>query len=162
MLKTKKNKTAQEEMIGFVLIIVIVLVLLVIFLSLSLKKTSSEEIKGFEAEGFIQACLQYTSDCRDLSDIEHYSIDKLIIKCDNSAHCLDNRPSCEVLNTTLTEILEKSWIIQNNSLVKGYELKIIKEDQELLLIKKGNITNNYQGTIQFLSQDIEVLFKAYY
>jgi hypothetical protein len=160
-----KSKKAQEEMIGFGLIIVIVSVILLIFLGFSMRTSQKEIVENYEAESFIQAFLQYTTDCRDSGDLEYFSIRRLIFYCDNEEMCLDERDSCEVLNSTLKEIVEETWKIEGDRPVKGYELKIVSNEVEMLLLKEGNITNNYKGSMQDFSKggnSIEIFFNAYY
>jgi len=157
-----KNKKAQEEMIGFGLIIVVVAVILLVFLGFSLRKPQTEQVESYEVESFIQASLQYTTDCRD--NLGYRSIQSLIFDCYNREKCLDERESCDVLEFNLREITEESWKIENR-VIKGYELKIISDNEELLLIKQGNSTGNYKGAMQDFSKAgnlIEITFTAYY
>jgi len=159
----RKNK-AQEEMVGFALIIIIVAVILLIFLGFFLRKPQKDIVESYEVESFIQAFLQYTTDCK--YNLEYLSIQKLIFKCNEKETCLDGRETCDVLNSTLEGIVEESWEVEGDRPVKGYELRIIlNEEEELLLLKKGNITRDYKGAMQDFSKggdSIEVLFTAYY
>lgn len=156
-----KNKTAQEEMIGFALIIIIVAVILLVFLGFFLKNSQKEDIESYEVDSFIQAFLQYTTDCRDYNELEYLSIQKLIFDCANEKKCLDDRRACEVLNSTLTEIVEESWKVGEDRPIQGYELKIASNEEEILLLKKGNITKNYKGSAQYLPKEVDIYFIAY-
>ena len=156
-----KNKKAQEEMIGFGLIIVVVAVILLIFLGFALRKPPVK-VESYEVESFIQASLQYTTDCRN--NLEYRSIQDLIFDCYNKEKCLDERESCDVLKSNLKKIAEESWKIKDRP-IKGYELKITSKNQELLSIKQGNFTGNYKGGVQDFSRAgnlIEVSFTSYY
>jgi hypothetical protein len=157
-----KNKSGQEEMVGFALIMILVAVILLILLGFSLRKPEKETIESYEVESFIQAILQYTTDCKD--NLGYLSIQKLIFDCYNKNICLDERDTCEVLNSTLKEIMKESWKVEGDRPVKGYELQImVDESEEILILKEGNMTQNSKGGMQPLGKkDIEVYFNAYY
>lgn len=155
-------KRAQEEMIGFVLIVILVAVIMLIFIGFSLRKPQTENLESYEVESFIQSMLQYTSDCKN--NFGYLSISELILSCTNAEDCLDKRKSCDVLYTTLKEISEKAWTIQDRP-IKGYELNILLDNKELIpLLSQGNKTSNYRGSMQDISKggkDISIEFKAY-
>ena len=159
----RKNKSGQEEMVGFALIIILVAVILLIFLGFALRSPQKESVENYEVNSFIQGFLQYTSDCRD--NLEYLSIQKLIFDCNDHEMCLDGRNTCDVLNSTLTGIVEESWKIEGDRPIKGYELKISSNEEEILLIKNGNLTGNYKGSAQDFSRSgnsVEIFFTAYY
>ncbi len=158
-----KNKRSQEEMVGFVLIMIIVAIILVIFLSFSLNKSGKETVESYEVNSFIQSLLQYTTDCRN--DLEYLSVQKMIFDCYDNGKCLDERDSCGVLNSTLKDIVNKSWKVGTDRPIKGYEITILTEGTELLAIKEGNITKNYEGSLQDFSrkgEEYEISLKIYY
>ena len=160
MIKLKKG---QEEIVGFALIIIIVSVILLFFLSFSLRDSQKMEIASYEVEGFIQAFLQHTSDCED--NLGFLSVQELIFSCDNNEMCLDERDVCDAMELTLTNICENSWNVGENTPIKGYELRITSDETEILLISKGNTTQNYKGAMQDFAkrgQDYEIFFKTYY
>lgn len=160
-----KSKRAQEEMVGFALIIIIVAVILLIFLSFSLKNSKEDSIGTHETSSFVQALLAYTTDCREDQDT-YYSIQDLIKECVNyDSACLDERKTCDVLNSTIKSILEESWPVGENRPVKGYEFGITDEEAELIYISEGNRTKNYKfGFQEFSSRGntIQIGFTAYY
>ena len=156
-------KRSQEEIVGFALIIIIVSVILLVFLSLSLKNPKKMEIQSYEVEGFIQAFLQHTSDCDD--GLRFLSVQKLIFSCDNNEVCLGGRSACETMNLTLNEISKNSWNVGEDTPIRGYELRIISDEKEILLLNEGNVTQNYKGAVQDFAKrgkDYEVSFKVYY
>ncbi len=146
-------------MVGFALIIIVVAVILLIFVGFSLRNPEKEIVESYEVESFIQSFLQYTTDCRD--NFKAFSVQKLISDCRNENLCLNGRESCQVLNLTLKEIVEESWRIGENLPIKGYELKIISDGEEMLKFKEGNITANSKGSVQHFP-NIEIFFTAYY
>ena len=154
-----KSTKAQEEMVGFALIIIVVAVILLVFIGFSLNSSEKEVVESYEVENFIQSFLQYTTDCRD--NLNALSIQKLISSCENNRICSDERDTCQVLNSTLKGIVEESWKVSVDTAVRGYELKIISGQGEMLKFDKGNLTANSKGSVQYLS-DIEIFFTAYY
>lgn len=162
----KNRKKAQEEIVGFALIIILVSVILLIILGFSLRKPGKEAVQSYEAGSFIQTFLQYTSDCSN--SIEYLSIQKLIFSCNSQETCNDERNTCDILNSTLTEIIEKSWKVSQKTPVKGYKVEIISKNSEIkqiLFIKKGNETKNYESSIQSFTKnsvDYDITFTAYY
>jgi len=162
MNKMKANK-GQEEMVGFALIIIIVAIILLVFLGISLRSPQKESVKSYEAESFIQSSLQYTTDCRD--NFGYLSIKKLIFNCYNGKNCIDDRESCDVLESILTEIIDESWKIGDESPIKGYEITIMGETEQILALKKGNITRDFKGSSQEFvkaGDTFEIFFTVYY
>jgi len=139
-----KNKQGQEEMIGFAVIIIIVAVILVIFLGFTLNN-ESEGVQSYEVESFLQASLQYTTSCED--NFGYLSLQDLIFKCENKESCFEE-DSCNILENELKGILEKSWIVEKNSLTKGYELNITSNGKEMIFVNEGNSTSNSKGAYQ--------------
>lgn len=156
----RKKRCGQEEMVGFALIIIIVAVILLIFLGFFLRKPQKDIVESYEVESFIQAFLQYTTDCR--YNLEYLSVQKLIFKCNEGEICLDGRETCDILNSTLEGIVEESWEVEGDRPIKGYELRIILDEEELLILKKGNVTRNYKGSVQYLAKELDIYFTAYY
>jgi len=160
MVKIKNlNKKAQEEMVGFAMIIILVAVILLIFLGFSLRNQKNETIKSYEVESFIQSSLHYTTDCRD--NLEFFSVQELISKCNDDARCLDGRQTCDVLKPILRGIANESWKIGAERPIKGYKFKINSTIKEILDIEEGNITANSKGSTQFLPNNIKISFTAY-
>jgi len=161
-----KNKYGQEELIGFVLIVVLMAVIGLIFLGLSLRNPQKEEIESYEVESFIQSFLQYTTDCGNYRE-NYLPIKKLITMCVNEGTCLNEENSCDVLNFTLTEIIENSWKVEGDRPIQGYKLKITLEDGTEVIpsISKGNSTKNSRGVSQPftpLGENYKVDFTVYY
>jgi len=181
MIKTTKNKSgqkqkskilnavpkkAQEELIGFVLIVVLVMVIGLIFLGLSLRSPQKDIVESYEVGSFIQAFLQYTTDCGNYRE-NYLPLQKLISACIDEETCLDERESCDVLNSTLTGIIENSWKVEGYRPIQGYELKIVLEDgtDVIPMISKGNSTKNSKGVLQPytpLGESYNVTFTVYY
>jgi hypothetical protein len=160
---TIKNKKGQEEMVGFVVIIIIVAVVLLVLLSFLLKSPDKNAVESYEVESFIQAVLQYTSDCEN--QIEFLSVQDLIVSCARGERCLDERESCEILNETLQKVIDEAWNVNEQSAVKGYKFSVKIEGEEILLFKEGNETRNYKGAFQDFAKrgsDYEISMNVYY
>jgi hypothetical protein len=154
-------KKAQEEMVGFALIIIVVAVIILVFLGFPLKSTNNTETQSYEVESFLQAVLQYTTDCEDYTG--YLSIQKLVIKCDRNQTCLDERNSCDALNSTLDQLTKESWKIEGDRPIKGYSLNITSNEEEILSISKGNVTRNSKMATQDFTSGKSILltFTAY-
>jgi len=136
---------------------------MLIFLGFSLRGSNNTDNESYEVESFLQATLQYTTDCED--SFGFISIQKLIFNCEREKTCLDGRDSCEVLSSTIEELTEKSWQIEGDRPVKGYSLNITSNEQEILSISRGNFTKTSKGSFQEFSKSgrpIEIKFSAYY
>jgi hypothetical protein len=138
-----RSRSGQEEMVGFVVIIVIVAVVLLVLLGFMLKSPSKSAVESYEVENFIQSSLQYTSECENM--IEFLSVQDLIVSCERGETCLGGENSCELLNETIKNLVEKAWEISEQSAVKGYKFSVMVEEEERISLKKGNETSNYKG-----------------
>jgi len=162
MLERIKRK-GQEEMVGFAIIIIIVAVILLVFLSFLLRDNESENVQNYELSSFIQSSLYYTTDCADSYEPRYRSLERLIIDCNRNEKCLDERDTCEVLESVLKGIIEESWKIEGDRPVKGYDMKITSEEQMILELKEGNETKNYKTSLQELGkEDIQIILNVYY
>ena len=160
-MRKSLRKKAQEEMVGFAMIMIIVGVILLIFIGFSLRSPQKETVESYEVESFVQASLQYTTDCVDGYEPQYYSIGGLITACSSGEKCLDGRDTCDALNSTLSGIIESSWPSGENYPVKGYELNITSDTGEIMSIKKGNETSSSKGAVQYFKGD-DIYFTAYY
>ena len=159
----KRIKKAQEEMVGFALIVIIVAVILIVFLLFSLRSSQQEAVESYEVESFINALLQYTSDCAETYEPNYVKVQKLIFNCRDNEVCLDGRDACDALEFTLNGIIEESWPVGEGWPVLGYVLNITSDNDKMIELEKGEITNNYEGSAEyFTSEGVEIFFTAYY
>ncbi len=162
IMKFKRDRKGQEEMVGFVVIVVIVSVVMLVLLGFLLRSPDTSAVENYEIESFIQASLQYTSDCADY--LELLAVEDLIVLCKEGGMCTDGRNSCEVLNNTLRGLIETGWTVSNQSAVRGYNFDILAEEEGMLMLEKGNKTGNYKGAFQAFSKrgdNYEVSLKVY-
>jgi hypothetical protein len=155
----KSNRRGQEEMVGFALIIIVVAVILLAFIGFSLRTGEKEPIESYEVDSFLQAMLQYTTNCTDT--LQALSVQRLIAHCQRQESCLDGRNACQVLDAEAKGILEKSWPSGDGRPVKGYEMNITAGGKNIFYARQGNATLNSKGSAQYL-QDASIVFKAYY
>jgi len=135
-------------MVGFALIVLIVAVVLIIFLGLSLGKKNSSVTESYEVESFVQAMLQYTTQCQN--NFGYDNVKELISDCKNNNPCRNGKDGCELLNSTLTKILDTSWPVGKENPVKGYALNINSSAGNVISLQKGNITSSSKGAYQSL------------
>ena len=157
------SKKGQEEMIGFAVIIIMVAIVMLVFLGLSMNKSESDLVESYEIESFVQSALQYHTQC--YYNWKYIDIKDLIFRCSNEQMCDDDVDPCVELNETLKEIIGESWKVEGDRPVKGYEMNIFSNGEELIFFDKGNITNNYKGTSVPYTKSgvsIEILLKVYY
>jgi hypothetical protein len=164
------KKKGQEEMVGFGLILIIVAVVFIVFISIYIKKPT-ERSTDAEVSSFVQATLQYTTQCQE-ENMENLSIQKLIGKCQDKNPCFyHNLDSCLLLNNTIKDIVKESWNVKSGSAVKGYFFNInISEgvntpEKNFLNITSGVVTNNYRTGFQPFGnpngENIIILFNVY-
>jgi len=143
-MSISRNKKAQEEIMGFVILIVVVIIISIVFFGFSLRKTATFEPKLNEMDDFIQAALSYTTDCR--INAESQNIRDVIKYCNTNPDriCENNNVSvCIELNSTMNSIVYKLLGTQiANSYVHGYVLNI-SNSGNLAYIEKGNLTGSY-------------------
>ena len=121
------NRKAQEEIVGFVLIVILVAVIAVIFLGISLRNPSSTSIESQQIASFLSSASQVTTECEIPLTVKN-NIGQLIVKCFEGDICADeesNRVSaCETLENTLKEIMQASYLVNEESFTRYYNLTI--------------------------------------
>jgi hypothetical protein len=120
---TLKKKRGQEEIVGFVLIIVIVAVIFLVILGVLIRRgpdnTRSESSDVYQ---FLESSMEYTTICAFSSAPDYSVLGELFEECYIGNNCLNGINACQVLNETLVEILDSSWDVSDDGVVKGYEL----------------------------------------
>ena len=161
MNKMNKKNKAQQEMVGFALIIIMVAVIILVFLTISLRKTS-QEVESYEVESFLQALSQHTTDCSVTSELDYLDIKDLIEECVSNQICIDTRPTCAVLNSTLRSLINNSWQVGENRPNKGYVFNSTYEGEEIFSLNQGNTTlRNNKGASQNF-ESLDIYFKVYF
>lgn len=161
------NKIGQEEMVGFAMIIILVAVIILVFIGISMSKNKSQNIESYEAENFIQAMLQYTTQCQDSSGY-YLPVKELIFSCITGSpgiNCPNGADSCLALNSTLKGIMNQSWNINEGSPIKGYQLNVTSSTGKMpTSIVKGSTTSNSRGASQDLPNgalSVDIVVRVY-
>ena len=165
-------KKAQEEIVGFALIIIVVAVILLFLLVFVLNTSEKESVESYEVESFIQTALQTSVFCNAEEAPLHLSVQELIFQCYNDEDLIcDRNPlsrteetACEIMNSTLKILIDKSWPVGENRPLKGNELVIIVNDVTWLEQVEGSFTQTYKGATQSFFRSgsaVEVHFRVY-
>ena len=143
-----KNKHAQHETMGFVLIVVIVSIIGLVFLSLSLGRGGGGKQSSIEISNLLESSMYYTTDCA-VSFIPQYKSGQDLIKsCYKNERCLNEKMACDVLNETMKEIIDDSLNVCEDCVNKAYKLNIYYKDldsevqnDEILVLENGMFSN---------------------
>ncbi len=163
-----KNKKAQEEIMGFVIIIMLVIIIGIVFFAFAIRQGTVVEPKHAELDDFISSALAYTSSCE--ISTKNQSVRELIRQCNSypGRKCDNNQDVCTVLNNTLEDMfkeLQDSGTQIANDYVHGYEFNITGA-QKITYIAEGVQEGNYFASTTFIpsgqAQDITVKLKFYY
>jgi len=125
-----KERKAQEEMVGFVMIMLVVAIIFVILLGLYIRaNTNTVETGNEEMSDFLGAAFEYTTEC-NLCNGGPCQVQELIIKCDEyrGAICLESNYVCEVLYDELQNLTEAGWDFGEDSPYSDYEISVLRED----------------------------------
>lgn len=144
------KRRGQEEIVGFVLIVVIVSIAFLVFLTIFLRQdTSNLEVESQEVYSFLESSLEYTSDCATSFAPAYHDVGELLSECLSNSRCIDGRDSCEVLNETLSEILENSFVVKEGSFLRGFEFNSYYErgnsSEEIFTYSKGDCSGSLRG-----------------
>lgn len=96
-----KNKKAQEEMFGFVIIIVLIIIIAVIVLPFVIKPSKPIKQDSPMAYSFLSSVMQYKSECGTIKEV--------IIKCKTKESCYidgEDQNSSDYLKQELNNIME--------------------------------------------------------
>lgn len=145
------RKKGQEELVGFVAIVVIAAIVLVIFLAIFLRSNTnnSSNLESREVYQFLEASMKYTSGCAVSFEPDFSDLRELLDNCLESKKCLNGRTACEELNSTLEDLIERSWKINSESYYKGFEFNAIwefdSEKKEIINSNSGNCSSGRIG-----------------
>src|SRR3989344_4393404 len=104
----KKDRKAQEEMVGFVLIMVIVAVVFLVILGIMIRKPAGSEKESKDIYQFMESMMEYTTDCAINNEIDYEKIGGLLKEChSNHSTCFNGKGICDVLNDSSFKIIER-------------------------------------------------------
>jgi len=116
-------KKGQEELVGFVLVVVIVAIAGLILMGLFLRiEDGRKETKSADIAQFLDSAF------------------------------LEGTNVCSVLNISLQDIIKSSWMVSENSVIKGYDFQIVMTmnrttssiNTPVILIQEGVCANDYR------------------
>lgn len=149
------NRKGQEEITGFVLIVVLVSIVLVVFLGMTLRGDKGTEKESKDIGQFLDAMMEYTSDCALNYEPAYSTINELIRVChENSGRkCISGKEVCESAKTGIGGMLDASWPVGQDRPIKGLEFQSVYEQNssngmikdELVVIKAGNCSFEAKG-----------------
>ena len=142
--KLASCKRSQEEMVGFVLIIILVSIISLVFLGISISKRTVSQSDA-EIENFLQAISEITTDCAVNYEANYLNVNELIKSCLNEERCLNGKQSCESLNKTLSESIEKSWVFCPECSREGYEFTLSYQNNTFYTLKYGECKASKTG-----------------
>jgi len=160
----KRERKAQEEIVGFVLVVVIVAVIFLVFLGIYLSREKPVNAKeSIDVSQFLESAMHYTTGCITSSNV-YSTLGDLIKECWAGATCtnMNNKRACDVLNKTVSDVIEANWrICKDICPYKGYLFDSVYNStsaaEGVISIAKGNcsfnriggeyFTPNYPGTI---------------
>lgn len=154
-----KDKRAQEEMVGFVIIVLFVIIIGVVFLGFSLRqKSTSIQHQDAQMLDIMQAMLAFSSCDSQVSDLIRDCYKRPDKECNNVK-------VCEYLEELFSDILEKTQGKEiADAFIQGYQLNI-SNSETLIYIEKGNLTGNYFSNVYPMAAGGSDLFfnlKFYY
>jgi hypothetical protein len=164
--RAKRNKKAQEEMAGFAIILVIVAVILLVFLRYSLRNSEKKAVENYEVDNFLQSVIQQTTRC--MMGGEYLDVQDLIFECELEQQCDNNLNSCETLESTLRDMVVRSWRVGEDEPYKGYNMSLFVNGQisKLGTIADGETTANSYGSEQIFppktGDEIIMRFELFY
>ncbi len=145
-----KEKRAQEEIAGFVVIVVLVAIIAVIFLGISLRnKGLPTEKQSKDVSQFLEGAMEYTSDCAPYNEPDYLNFGELIKACYSRMNCLSGDSACSLLNSTLSKMVEGSWGIGPDKRFKGFVFNSTYStssvSEEIIFVNRGNCSFNSIG-----------------
>ena len=162
------TKKGQEEMVGFVVIVILVTVIGIVFIAIYARQTPTPYASR-DASNFIHSALLQATICEEV--VEHTdNLKELIDACYLKKQCLNGKPACEVLTSTLKELFESGFNIDPEGKFKGYEIRITSGSTSELLVmpqlKEGLTTSTIaESKVQFPSksnaENLNVVVRVY-
>ncbi|OIO42509.1 hypothetical protein COU56_02870 [Candidatus Pacearchaeota archaeon CG10_big_fil_rev_8_21_14_0_10_31_9] len=139
------RKKAQEEMVGFVLIVIIVSVIAIIILGISLSRPRNTEAQtSAELDSFSSAILSYTTNC-EIPETNPRQVRELIKDCKQNDVCSNGQSPCQVLETTLKELVKhSSYVVEKESYTRYLKISVLNEvangtyNDAIPPVKEGN------------------------
>lgn len=146
-------KRGQEEIVGFIMIVVLVVVILLIFLGLNIRSGDSPTLQdSVKARQFLESSMEFTTDCA-IGYIPAYArIGEVIRECSRGGRCVDGRNSCEVLNTSISGLVDAGFNIGEDNPIKGFRFRSYyssnssNSEEDIIEMSRGQCNNSLTGS----------------
>ena len=166
----KKNKKAQEEVFGFVIIVLVVMIIGIVFFAFSIRRSSKGvEPKNYELEDLLFTIQKYTTDCK-INNVG-LNIRELIRECNNNPSRICEGTGgnvCIFLKEELEEMFDEFLgTDMANAMIHGYFLNISSSEQ-IVYIENGQLEKDFIEASQPIQpliigeQEILVILRFYY
>ena len=142
-----KNKKAQEEMVGFVLIVIMLIVMGIILLFLVRPRIEAK--KDLQVENLLNSMLESTSAGKSIRD--------MVSNCAMGVGCAE---TTDELKARLDASLSSSGLVLGKTL-NAYSFSVSKDATAFINISNGNFTGNSITALVAL-QNADVMLKFYY
>ena len=146
------RKRGQEEIMGFVMIVVVMAIVFLIFLGIFIRRPADPSLQeSKDISRFLESMMQYTSRCAISYEPDYSDIGDLMAECyDNPTKgCLNGESVCDVLNSEIKAIIDKSWQVGEDRPVRGYILNSTYTSgsrvKEVLSLSEGDCSGSMQG-----------------
>ena len=149
-----KARKAQEEIVGFVLIVVLVAVVFIIFLGILIRQPDSGLAQSMDVQLFLESTFLYTSNCSLDYEPHFATLQTLTRTCFREPEkiCTSGKHACEVVSTTLEDLIQTTWSIGEERAFSGYVLNISYQmnvslkGEKIMSLTRGNCSSgNYIG-----------------
>jgi len=148
----KKNRKAQEEIMGFIIIVVIIIVIGMVFIFMLKPKAKQEQ--NVQVENLLSAVRHATSACeKEMQDV--------MIMCGNDESC-GTEKACDYLRLELKSMVDLAVEKAGLGNVIGYTLDLKGTSGALLSIKEGNQTGTSMAAISPIRQDLSAELRFFY
>ena len=127
MIGKLRNRKAQHEIVGFILIVVIVTIIGLFLLVFYLRQEPVKH-ESIDVQNFLQSSMHYTTSCAISFDPQYDDLQDLIKSCYKNQRCLNEKTACEVLEETLSVLVKESWKVDPEKPVNSYSLIIYYGD----------------------------------
>ena len=148
-------KRGQEEIVGFVLVVLLVCVAGLVFLGIFIRgggQTGEQE--SVDIYQFLESAMKQTTECAIGYEPDFSDLGELIEQCRSGKICISGESACAVLNESLTEMLEKSWMVGPDRPIKGYVFNssygVETNSEEIVSVMSGECKGSIRGA-EYLS-----------
>ncbi len=137
------------------MIIVIVIGLFFLFFYI---QADDEHQESKDLENFLASSMEYTTNCAINYEPQYENLEDLIKSCYNNEICENGKMACFMLNSTFSEILDKTWKVSSENPTSYYSMIIYYQEgknsgkDRILHLQKGNCSGAKKGAEHLIPQ----------